>query len=979
MNKRHLQLIFSIFLLLFSGLTVTISDQPVTEESTISNSRPFFSNTDSISIDQISISDPLIDELVTDITNPGSNDDVMVSAPIYDAEGIDNATLFWTYDTFNDTLYNTSMVSNPGVSILSEINYQMQRTGYYTSFGQEVEVPTNYRFAEHVLEGQMSYLAIDFEPTGGNGVVYYRIETKNITTNAWDLEVEFGGVCCTTTPLLLPTWTGNNYAGFRVFVVAYDSVINDVSNPRFNFLQIEQDHYEGVIPASIDPTFVTYYVSTYDTTGNMSTSPSYNFLMNDAPTVAFNNLASVVGGDELLLINVTVTENDNITTLNPSSVIAYYKLQSSEIWSSITLVHFNTTSNYTAIYTQNITIQQFGTEDPNLEIMVNATDIVGGLPGYNGSILDTVIIDNILPTLVSILFDTRTPVVNSSHPEVETYIEATFSDDSGIQSANLWYSIPSSSDYISISMQNMSNTLPNVTPITFNATFPAINETGFVDYYFEVTDFLNNTGKTRLNSFYLDGEGPVIDNILIYPSLITNTTDVSILYDVEDISGLQDASLYYSYDGGVSWDKSTPNTITYNEIPIENFDFDDFIPLPLYINNSELSYAKLTVNQTTNELFQKAFLSFVIVHDLSTDVRVWINVGGQDYLVFDREYVVGAIVVEVDLLELGIDKSYFVDSNFTLIIEDFSELYVGTLEWFQIDLVDYDLPFGFTYEAIIPAPNNDTQVMFYIQSIDLFYNIVNSTMFQYYVDGLAPVIIFSPLASPLDAEGAYTVRVSVDVSDMGGIQSVEFYYRFDDEDAWLIQLMEHDVSNTYFADIPLLSENGNLSYFIKAIDIVGLNNRTIEYFALFSNAQGPLIVVDETYFNETRDLEDLNYYRIIAVITDDGQVVNVTISYKFELEDEFEVADMLFNETLGIYYFDILVIDKEGIIIFQIIASDDSGIQNKSDLYTISYENATQNLTGLENGLVIGGAVVVVGGGVAAAVIIIKKKGKFKV
>lgn len=699
--------------------------------------------------------------------------------------------------------------------------------------------------------------------------------------------------------------------------------------------------------------------------------------MNDAPIVAFNNLAAVVGGDETLLINVTITENDNITTLNAASVIAHFKLESSEDWSSITLVHFNTTSNFTAIYTQNITLQQFGTLDPTLEIMVNATDIVGGLPGYNGTVFDTVVIDNNLPTLDSILFDTRTPVANSSHPDVETYIEATFSDDSGIQSANLWYSTPSSSTFTSISMQNMSNTLPNVSPITFSATFPAINESGFVEYYFEVTDFLNNTGQTRLNSFYSDGDGPVIGEILIYPSLITNTTDVSILYDIEDISGLQDAGLYYSYDDGETWSKSNPSTINYNPIVIENFDVEDFIDLPLYLNNSELSYAILRVNQSTNLLFQQAVLTFAIDHDLSTDVRVWINVGGQDYLVFDREYSIGGILIQVDLIELGIDKSYFVDSNFTLIIEDFSDLYVGSLELFQITLVDYDLPFGFTFEAIIPAANNDTMVTFYIQSVDLFYNVVNSSMFKYYADGLAPVITFSPLNNPYDADGSNFVRVSADVSDKGGIQSVEFYYRFTEDDAWVIQLMISDGSGTYFADIPLQSENGNMSYYIKAIDTVGFNNRTLEYFIIYSDGKGPLIIVDETYFNETRDLEELNYYRIFAEITDNGEVVNATISYKFDAEDDFKVDEMLYNETTGMYYYDIRVVDKEGIIIFQITAVDDSDLIQTTDLFTISFENATQNLTGLETGLIIGGGVVLLGGGGAAAVLLKKKRGKF--
>lgn len=102
-------------------------------------------------------------------------------------------------------------------------------------------------------------------------------------------------------------------------------------------------------------------------------------------------------------------------------------------------------------------------------------------------------------------------------------------------------------------------------------------------------------------------------------------------------------------------------------------------------------------------------------------------------------------------------------------------------------------------------------------------------------------------------------------------------------------------------------------------------------------------------------------------------MVNATISYKFDAQDDFKVDEMLYNETTGMHYYDVLVIDKEGIIIFQITAVDDSDLIQTTNLFTISFENATQNLTGLETGLIIGGGVVVG----AAAVLLKKKRGKF--
>ena len=97
--------------------------------------------------------DPLMESLIdfevpfkiTDSTNntifgdintipeyPNTNQSVAINSLISDPDGIKNATLYWSYITLNNTLFNTSMAINSSAQVIYESNYPFSRTGYLT-------------------------------------------------------------------------------------------------------------------------------------------------------------------------------------------------------------------------------------------------------------------------------------------------------------------------------------------------------------------------------------------------------------------------------------------------------------------------------------------------------------------------------------------------------------------------------------------------------------------------------------------------------------------------------------------------------------------------------------------------------------------------------------------------------------------------------------------------------------------------------
>ncbi|MCK4845434.1 MAG: hypothetical protein KAS95_07160, partial [Candidatus Heimdallarchaeota archaeon] len=430
--------------------------------------------------------------------------------------------------------------------------------------------------------------------------------------------------------------------------------------------------------------------------------------------------------------------------------------------------------------------------------------------------------------------------------------------------------------------------------------------------------------------------------LLIYPSIISNITDVTVLFNASDYTDLKQPVVWYSYDDGLIWDNAVANPIDYEAPELigyeDTFSIDE---LPFFIQNDLTSYLNLEVIRGGG--VSVATLSVDITHEKPTDIRIWlITDDGERFLIFDREPQTSVFNLNVDLIALGLDEDDFTDAIFTLEIQDYSELYSGSITGVELTLTHYTVPLGYGFMATIPASENDTTVLFYITLTDLLWNEIDTSDYFYYSDGLAPTINLEALDTPYNLNGDHYIPITAELTDEGGISGADVYYRFSETDTWSFMPMVFDQElNMYVAYVQVDSVTGTLEYMVRAFDLSGLSSETSSVSIDFNNGLGPVITLVDAPYSSPYSMEDARSIRITANVTDDGSVTLVQIYYKLDNDTEWTITEMTLDTETGQYYYDIKVSDAEGILTFKIEATDDLDLITESDIFTIEYENAS--------------------------------------
>lgn len=891
---------------------------------------------------------PLIGSPTISPEYPQSTDDAEVIVTISDQDGIQNATLYWEYETLNPGVFeNISMIETSSVIIDVE---EFQRSGFITDTGVETGDKTDWRFGDFVYEAAEGELLNDIdcsvEAAGVSDLVYVRIEAKNYTTGEWELRYLDGinGSVSEVDPYPANYLSNELVAGYRIYAISYRESVSPPA-PRFDHLLISQNVYGATIPAANLPCWVNYYMIAFDDLNQSTITDTYSFLMDAEPEVTLNDLPFALKGDQDYILNVSVTDSDGIDTIDDSSVVAYYMLDGATEWSFVLMDHALDFGD-TAFYTGTIPTSNLENIETTLYIVVNASDIVGSQEGREGSSgIETILIDSLNPRVTSITIDGGGDLVEYTDVALITsdvIVIAEFSDPQGIESVNLYYSMPSGSDFVKIEMLNTTDTAIDVSPIEFNATIPATVDTAFVSYFFETTDYLGNTGNTTEYYYYADGMAPTIDNLLIYPSIISNITDVTVLFNASDYNDLKQPVVWYSYDDGLIWDNAVGYPIDY-ESP-ELIDYEDTFSsdeLPFFIQNDFTSYLNFEVIRGGG--VSVATLSVDITHEKPTDIRIWlVTEDGERFLIFDREPQTSVFNLSVDLLALGLDEDDFTDAIFTLEIQDYSELYSGSITGIELTLIHYTIPLGYGFMATIPASDNDTTVQFHITLTDLLGNEIDTSDYFYYSDGLAPTINLEALDTPYNLNGDHYIPITAEITDEGGISGADVYYRFSETDTWSFVPMVFDQElNMYVAYVQVDSVTGTLEYMVRAFDLSGLSSETSSVSIDFNNGLGPVITLVDAPYPSPYSMDDARSFRITANVTDDGSVTLVQIHYKLDNDTEWTIVEMSLDTETGQYYYDIKVSGAEGILTFKIVATDDLDLVTESDIFTIEYENAS--------------------------------------
>ncbi len=902
---------------------------------------------------------------------PNSDDTVTVSLPINDLAGLTNATLYWHYSSLNNSEYSTSMtVSNKLVADETEFS----RTGYITDTGVETNSSTDWRFGEYNYIGSkgevLNKIDVSIKAQGNwwrNYLVYVLIEAYNITSNQWEVRYEDGTIGGKTDVSTYPAvYTSlENVTAYHIYAITYIGAGISLKDPIFNHLYIYSNRYSAdILPPDAThnvPTWVDYYVKVFDLENNSLTSETNNFLMDWRPSVSVVYSPPLVYPNSSAIFNVSVTDNDGYSHINKSDVHMYYWLEGDQDYQTANLTFLENTSDITALFQIKLNVsEEMNKEALTFYYMVNATDIVNGSRGREGTTgtlsLDY---DGLNPQVLAIKIDggiSIPGIENITLINSEVNVSVQFSDPSGIKEVYILYSMPNGTEPIRKKMTNITEISQYNTTSIFTAILPPANDTEFVEYFFETRDYLDNVGNTSVNLYYADGAAPLLESLLVYPPLISNITNVRVLFNASDYSNLKTTVLWYSYDNGLNWSNTIASAINYASYLdyLQTFTSTD---VPFIVDINSTSYLKLHVER--EDEVSTAQLSITLSHPNPTDMRVWLVLeDGTKFLIFDREPKdTTTFTVTVDLTKLGLTQKAFTNSNFTLEIINYSHYYSGKVTAFSIKLTHYSIPYGYQYLAVIPASVNDTTVQFYLNLTDRISNSVNSSIFSYYSDGLAPNITIIPVTSPVNLNGADNLLIKANVTDKGGISSVELYYRYSELEEWSIITMYYSATSKLFeCYVPVTTASGNITFLIKAYDQIGYMSVTNATSIIFENGLAPIIdLVDEPY-SSPYTIDGTNIIRIRANVTDDGQVTVVKILYRFNSNDEWEIMEMKYDNISALYFADIALKGKKGELFFKVLATDNLNLTSETDLIIIGYEitNYTNPLVYIISGSALG-------------------------
>ncbi|MCH8906829.1 MAG: hypothetical protein IH840_07045, partial [Candidatus Heimdallarchaeota archaeon] len=696
---------------------------------------------------------PTITNIVQDITEPTPTQAVEISADINDEFGLQNATLYYRYTTIGGSLNSTDMVSTPSEEKADDFNKTVHldpANGFRTDMETEIRVGTY--FVDNIAFDSLTINAIS---AGNRGFVnYYSIEVKSAIDSGWTSVETMGD------PLgsidLEPVTTSYNQTFFGLNITAVTNATGETGgNDGSKYPTLDADLFQsanlyvGSIPAANEPTFVTYYIEAFSNDNNSTRTADFTYLLDNDPEIAINEVSRSITGSDPIFVNVTVTDIDGIDTVPNGNVYAEYRAVGSANWTLLPLTKAPTLSSISANFEGSAQVGNIGEGEATFEMIITAIDTVGGVNGRNVTVdPGSITIDTVGPEVTDLQFIGPNVFNNITNFNETVTLEVQFSDFAGIQSASIHYSKTEDGTFIELAMQNLTNTEQGVTPITFNVTLPAAGEDTPIYYYIESTDFFNNTATTPLWFYYADGLGPIIlDADIVFDSVVGANFGNTIVFNATDTTEIDDTLSFgrYSQDN-INWVQTSISVIDYNNVQTNYDQTFSRADLPAFIQNNAQSTYNLSVTRLGN--VQLANLRIDFTHQNSFDLRMWLlTEDGLQFLIFDRLTDVKRI--DLDLLELGLIEEDFDSTNFTLLIEDKTEMFTGTLDRFEITLLEYEIPYAYQFRIDIPEALNDTDVSFSIELYDKVGNAINSTIFTYYSDAGPPVIELIPLDSPV--------------------------------------------------------------------------------------------------------------------------------------------------------------------------------------------------------------------------------------
>ena len=487
-------------------------------------------------------------------------------------------------------------------------------------------------------------------------------------------------------------------------------------------------------------------------------------------------------------------------------------------------------------------------------------------------------------------------------------------DSSGILSVTLHYRIDDGSWQIA--------DMDFVSDDSYEVNINSFSANTILEYYISAIDAsLNNNEATEDNGgLYFsvtilpeDTEGPLIQNVSHSPIPPTNIGWVTFSCEVSDLSGIQSVTLYLRINGG-SWNPNTMQLISVDtyEIILDSFPVGNFIEY--YIVAIDDSYNH---NPTTDDN-DGSYYSFIVVAADNSPPTID-NIDKTPDTPTDR-----------DIITIYCDVS------------DLSGLFSVTLHWsysndiwFSITMIN---TVGNTYEASLGPFSIADLISYYIIAVDNSSN-HNSAIDDNYGDYYTLNFISYDLIPP-EINGIYhspnvpydgdLISIFCEVTDNYEVSYVTLHYRMVGF-TWSTISMVYQGLDFYKADVGPYNSGITIQYYFSAVDNSSSFNSIIE------NNDGLLysfsVIAPDTFAPTIIDvlagpssLDDFQNISISCTIIDESGIFSAIVYYRINSGSWFDLEmDCI---AIDHYSVNIGILSVDDFIEYYIVAIDNSPLQN---------------------------------------------------
>ncbi|UCF07307.1 MAG: hypothetical protein JSW28_06540, partial [Thermoplasmata archaeon] len=512
-----------------------------------------YTNKDNNKSKLVTIDLPTFGIHVIDPPYPNATTDVNATVRIFDRIGVNNATLWYSYDNSSWASLPMDMPGEPlfrdffKTTTIDPSNWA-EWGGYNGPVIDDVGIEEPSSLYSLHMDGNdyinstiidlsgLDGLSIDFwYEIGGGGDMPSSLDELHLqyytSDSSWaDLWITTGGsheYKYTNVNAKLPS--GCYHSNFQFRFVAEGSWITD--DWFIDSVQVGRYFFPWVdIPGPGYTATVYFYVNATDVEGNTNESGIFTYYADGIPP-EINYLTTVngaVSSEDAVTIYALVSDDNML-----DEVRLWYDNGSG--WTSLPMAFVQgngTVANYSAVI-----------PPANAETDVFYYVDVFDVPGNQNISATESYLTNFPPTIAEIYHAPDYPNGSST-----VTIYANITDSNGTSSATLYYSFDDGASYSPVAMSPVSASI-------YAGDIPPLGSSGWVFNYIDATDTLGLHTISSVYSYFVDAVPPNIGMPgIIVPVHPNDTTDVNVTILIEENHGISGATLSYSYDE-ISWNQ----------------------------------------------------------------------------------------------------------------------------------------------------------------------------------------------------------------------------------------------------------------------------------------------------------------------------------------------------------------------------------------------------------------------------------------